>query len=81
VEDRGLERAEALQEAGGALQNERDVGGAEGAHQVGGGGGFGALAERRSGAFGPGDEQANDAEQEEGGRRRPAGLGPGWGGR
>ncbi len=81
AEDFSLERAEALQAVGEALQDERGVGGAEGARQVGEVRGFGALAERRSDAFGPGDEQPNDEEQEEGGRRRAAGLGPGGGSR
>ena len=66
AEDLRLQRTEALQAVGEALQDERGVGGAEGAHQVGEVRGFGALAERGSDAFGPGDEQPNDEEQEEG---------------
>ena len=79
-EDFCLERAEALQAVGEAFEDERGVGGAEGAHQVGEVRGFGALAERRSDALGPGDEQPNDEEQEEGGGSGAAGLGPGRGG-
>jgi hypothetical protein len=48
------------------LQDERGVGGAEGAYQAGEVCGFGALAERGGDAFGPGDEQPNDEEEEEG---------------
>ena len=81
AEDLRLQRTEPLQAVGEALQDERGVGGVEGVHRAGEVGGFGALAERRSDAFGPGDEQPNDEEQDEGGRRRAAGLGPGGGGR
>jgi len=66
AEDLRLQRTEALQAVGEALQDERGVGGAEGTHQVGEVRGFGALAERCNDAFGPGDEQPNDEEQEEG---------------
>jgi hypothetical protein len=80
AEDFGLQRAEALQAMGDAFQDERGVGGAELAQEVADGGGFGALADRRGCALGPGDEQADDEEQEEGGGRGAAGLGPGRGG-
>jgi hypothetical protein len=47
---------EALQAIGDALQDERDVGGAEGARDGGEVGGFGALTERSGEALGPEDE-------------------------
>src|SRR4029077_939199 len=79
-EDLGLERAEALQAVGEACQEERGVGGAEGAHEVREVRGLGALAERGGDALGPEDEHADDEEQEEGGGRRPIVLRPGGGG-
>ena len=57
-EDFGLERAEALQAVGEACQEERGVGGAEGAHEVREVRGLGALAERGDDALGPEDEHA-----------------------
>jgi hypothetical protein len=80
AEDVGLERAEALQAMGDAFQDEGGVGCAEVAQENADVGSFGALADRRSRALGPGDEQPDDEEQEEGGRSGAAGLGPGRGG-
>jgi len=80
AEDLGLERTEPLQAVGDAFQDEGGVGGAEVAQEVADIGSFGAPADRRGGALGPGDEQPDDDEQEEGGRSGAAGLGPGKGG-
>ena len=76
AEDLGLQRAEALQAVGDAFQDERGVGGAEVAQEVADVGGFAALADRRSDAFGPGAEEVNDEEQEEGGGRGLPALEP-----
>jgi hypothetical protein len=45
AEDLGLQRVEALQAVGDAFEDEREVGGAVGAHKVGEVGGFGPMAD------------------------------------
>ena len=75
-----LELAEALEAGGEAFEDERDVGGAEGARDVGEVGGFGALTERSDEALGPGGDHRDDEEEQEVGEGLPDSFEPGGGG-